>query len=165
MPIRGALLDIDGTLLDSNDAHAAAYVAAGAAERVEIAFERVRPLIGMGSDHLLPELGIQPDSPAAKRIGARKKAVFTADYLPRLRPCRGARNLLQVMKSRGLSLTVATSAKAEELHDLLRVAGIADLDRDADDLERRRVVEAGAGYRRGGGRADQVGGPRPGDAR
>jgi HAD superfamily hydrolase (TIGR01509 family) len=127
MGTRGALLDIDGTLLDSNDAHASAYVEALASEHLEIAFERVRPLIGMGSDNLLPALGVQPDSPVAGRVDARKKAIFAEKYLPHLRPCRGARDLLLVMKSRGLSLTVATSARAEELHDLLRVAGIADL--------------------------------------
>ena len=127
MPIRGALLDIDGTLLDSNDAHAFAFVEALASEHLEVTFERVRPLIGMGSDNLLPALGVQPDSPVAGRVDARKKVIFAEKYLPRVRPCRGARDLLQVMKSRGLSLTVATSAQAEELHDLLRAATIADL--------------------------------------
>ena len=47
MTTRGILLDVDGTLLDSNDAHAAAYVEAMVEERLDVSYSRVRPLIGM----------------------------------------------------------------------------------------------------------------------
>ena len=52
--IRGILLDIDGTLVDSNDAHAHAWVDALAEQGKKVAFEKIRPLIGMGGDKLLP---------------------------------------------------------------------------------------------------------------
>lgn len=56
MLVRGFLLDVDGTLIDSNDAHANAYLAAFAEQGLTIAFEKVRPCVGMGSDKLLPAL-------------------------------------------------------------------------------------------------------------
>ncbi len=52
----GVLLDIDGTLLDSNDAHAQSWVEIFRRYGYDICFGRVRSLIGKGSDKLLPEL-------------------------------------------------------------------------------------------------------------
>jgi HAD superfamily hydrolase (TIGR01549 family) len=124
---RGVILDVDGTLIDSNDAHARAYVAALAAEHLAVPFERVRPLIGMGAEKLLPAVGVDPRSPTAQRVGQRKKAHFATEYLPRLRACRGGRALLEVMKKRGVRRLVATSAAANELHDLLHAAHLEDL--------------------------------------
>src|SRR5262245_58892389 len=54
--VRGVLLDVDGTLLDSNDAHALAWRDAFDACGFDIPFERVRPLIGMGGDKLIETL-------------------------------------------------------------------------------------------------------------
>ncbi|MFD1730974.1 HAD family hydrolase [Deinococcus malanensis] len=47
-PYRGVIFDIDGTLVDSNDGHARAWVRAFADAGFEVPFEQVRPLIGMG---------------------------------------------------------------------------------------------------------------------
>ena len=54
--LRAVLLDIDGTLIDSNDAHARAWVDAGAELGYRIQYEDVRPLIGMGGDKVMPQL-------------------------------------------------------------------------------------------------------------
>ena len=54
MPFQGVLLDVDGTLVLSNDAHAQAWVEAFAAFGYEVKFEEVRPLIGMGGDQIVP---------------------------------------------------------------------------------------------------------------
>src|ERR687890_211157 len=50
-----ALLDVDGTLLDSNDAHAQAWADTFAEFGYKVPFDKVRRLIGKGSDKLLPE--------------------------------------------------------------------------------------------------------------
>ncbi|HEX7665634.1 MAG TPA: HAD family hydrolase [Polyangiaceae bacterium] len=139
MTYRGVLLDIDGTFLDSNDAHAGAFADAIAEEKLDVPFARVRPLIGMGSDKLLPALGIQPESRVAAHVKRRKKEIFRTKYLPRLGPCPGARDLLAHMKALEMKLVVATSAPNEELDQLLRAGKIADLidheatSSDADD--------------------------------
>ncbi len=126
--LRGVLIDIDGTLIDSNDGHAASWADVFAENGMDIPFERVRPLVGMGSDKLLPELtGIDHESVEGKRLSDRKKAVFKEKYLPNLQPTRGARRLLEHMVAEGLTLVIATSAGGDELHALLDRAGIGDL--------------------------------------
>jgi HAD superfamily hydrolase (TIGR01509 family) len=125
------LLDIDGTLIDSNDAHAHAWVGALAKHGYVVEFDAVRPLIGMGGDKLLPELtGLDPESGEAKRIGASRVALFR-EMLPGLSPTPGTRELLELLRDEGLELIVATSANAQEVSALLEQAGVADLVQDA----------------------------------
>ena len=121
---QAVILDIDGTLVDSNDAHARAWVDVLAAHGRRVAFERVRPLIGIGSDKLLPTLtDIDPDSPEGSAIADERSRVFSHDYLPHLRPTPGAQALLEALRDDRKKLYVATSAKDAELRDLLRIAG------------------------------------------
>jgi HAD superfamily hydrolase (TIGR01509 family) len=154
---RGALhtvlLDIDGTLLDSNDAHARAWVESLAVHGYVVPFDRVRPLIGMGGDKLTPELtGLDPDSPESKRMAETRSEIFLARELPALEPTPGARALLERLKADGLELVVATSAKENEVAALLEQAGVADLIQaasSADDAERSKpdpdIVRAALG--------------------
>ncbi|HUQ45394.1 MAG TPA: HAD family hydrolase [Gemmatimonadaceae bacterium] len=136
------LLDIDGTLIDSNDAHARAWVAALAAHGYVVPFAQIRPLIGMGGDKLTPELtGLHPDSPEATRIGETRGEIFREHELAALRAMPGARELLQHMKTLGLELVVATSAREDEVQSLLEQAGVADLIEaasSADDADRSK---------------------------
>src|SRR5262245_13720988 len=128
MRYRAVLLDVDGTLVDSNEAHARAWVDALAENGTHVEWRRVRPLVGMGSDKLLPALtGIPADSPEAKQIASRRSEIFRRDYLPTLYPTRGAQRLLEWLRDDGLQLIVATSAKPDELRGLLEVAGATRL--------------------------------------
>jgi HAD superfamily hydrolase (TIGR01509 family) len=121
------LLDIDGTLINSNDAHARAWVGALAEHGYVVTFEQVRPLIGMGGDKLLPTLvGLDAKSGEASRIAETRGRLFRRD-LPTLRPTPGARDLLQLLGSEGLELVVATSAEEDEAAAILEQAGVADL--------------------------------------
>ena len=122
--IEAVLLDIDGTLLDSNDAHAQAWSDALREARLEIGSETVRPLIGMGSDKLLPKLtGIDAESEEGKRLVERRKEIFAKEYLPLVKPFPQARELLERMRADGVKLVVATSASDDELHGLLAALG------------------------------------------
>jgi HAD superfamily hydrolase (TIGR01549 family) len=140
--VRAALFDIDGTLIDSNDAHAEAWVQALAESGRSVPIERVRPLIGMGGDKLLPALtGLAKDSPEGQRISKRRRQIFKEQFLPTLTATRGARALLQRLRAQGLRLAVATSADPDEVGDLLRQAGVSDLIQSAasaDDGERSK---------------------------
>lgn len=137
--VQAVLLDIDGTLIDSNDGHARAWVAAFAEHGYVVPFARVRPLIGKGGDKLVPELtGLAPDSGDATRLGETRATIFRTRELAALRPTPGARALLEHLRARGMRLVVATSAPADEVDALLAQAGVADLiDRAAssDDAE------------------------------
>lgn len=140
MALTTALLDIDGTLLDSNDAHAKAWVEALEQVGHPASFEEVREWIGMGGDNLLEQLGLSDEEGPGKEAASLRKEIF-AGLLPALRPLPGARELLLRMKAAGLSRVVATSASSEELKGLLERAGIADLVQEAttaDDAERSK---------------------------
>jgi HAD superfamily hydrolase (TIGR01509 family) len=138
--LRGALLDVDGTILDSNDAHAASWAEVFAEFGYAIYLEHVRPLVGMGGDKLLPILtGLDHESPKGKRLTERKKALFEQKHLPHLKPTRGARQLLEHMVAEGLTLVIATSAGDHEMRALLRQAGVADL---IDDTTSSADVES-----------------------
>jgi phosphoglycolate phosphatase-like HAD superfamily hydrolase len=136
------LLDVDGTLIDSNDAHARAWVDSLAAHGYVVPFETIRPLIGKGGDKILPEVtGLDPESGEAERIGDTRSEIFLERELPTLRATPGARALLEHTLARGLDLVVATSAKAEEVEAILTQAGVADLIRTAsssDDAARSK---------------------------
>ena len=126
--ISGVLLDIDGTLLDSNDAHARSWADTLSRFGFDITFERVRPLIGKGSDKLLPELtGLDPEGDRGKQLTEERRELFLRECLPHLRPTRGARELVQRLRDDGYRLVVATSSSGEELDQLLRQARVDDL--------------------------------------
>jgi HAD superfamily hydrolase (TIGR01509 family) len=126
--IHGVILDVDGTLVDSNDAHAKSWVEAMAEHDYIVPFEKVRRLIGEGGDKVLPEtIGIQAESEEGKQISSRRGEIFKERYLPSVRAFPSAQKLLDHMRARGLKLAVASSAKPDELRVLLQIVGAADL--------------------------------------
>jgi HAD superfamily hydrolase (TIGR01509 family) len=133
MSKKAVLVDVDGTLIDSNDAHAMAWVETFEEFGHTVAFERIRHLIGKGGDQLLPEaVGIEKDSPEGKVIAKRRATLFKEEYLPNIVPFEGARALLEALHDRAYRLVVATSATEDEIGALLDVASIRDL---VDDVK------------------------------
>jgi HAD superfamily hydrolase (TIGR01509 family) len=154
--VEAVLLDVDGTLIDSNDAHAHAWVDTGRELGYPIAFAEVRPLIGMGGDQVLPRLtGLDEASDAGRRVLERRGEIFRAHYLPRLRAFAGARELLERLRADGRRLIVATSASEDDLAALLEQAGLdtlidgatnaddADTSKPAPDIVAAALAEAG----------------------
>lgn len=133
MTIRGVLLDVDGTLVLSNDQHARAWVDAFQEFGYDVPFERVRPLIGMGGDKLLPTVvpGLSDQEGPGKAIGERRKQIFKERYAQTLQPAPGARDLVQRLRECGLQYVIASSAKSDELDMLLQAAQVADLVKQA----------------------------------
>jgi phosphoglycolate phosphatase-like HAD superfamily hydrolase len=125
---RGVILDVDGTLIDSNDAHAQAWVEAGRELGYEIAFDEVRRLIGMGGDRVMPMVaGVEEDSPEGERLSERRSDIFRRRHLPGLEPLPRVRELLQRLRDDGFELVVASSSNPTDLGALLERAGVADL--------------------------------------
>jgi len=136
------IFDVDGTLVDSNDAHARAWIQAFADHGITVTYESVRRAIGMGGDKLMPLVaGIHEDTPQGKKISQRRKQIFKDAWLPRLQPFRGTRELVERLAHDRLTLAVASSAAEEELHSLLDAAGVADLiptRTSSDDADRSK---------------------------
>ncbi len=137
--IKSLLLDVDGTLIDSNDAHAHAWLEALAEAGFNMSFQAVRERIGMGGDHLLPSLlGISGEEGLGERLAKRRGEIFRAKYLDGLKPFRDVRLLIERFLSLDLRLVVATSSPKEDLEGLLEKAGVRDLllsKTSADDAE------------------------------
>jgi HAD superfamily hydrolase (TIGR01509 family) len=128
--VTGVILDVDGTLVDSNAAHAHAWVDTLREFGYDLGAAPVQRLIGMGSDKLLPTLiGVEKDSPFGKKLSDRRKTIFRERYLPGLQPTPGARALLGHLQRERLGLMVASSAEGDELSKLLAVCGAPELAR------------------------------------
>ncbi|MBA3639916.1 MAG: HAD family hydrolase [Acidobacteria bacterium] len=122
------ILDVDGTLVDSNDAHARAWVNAFAEHGITVAFDHVRRSIGMGGDKLMPEVsGIEESTQLGEKIASRRGEIFASEYLPSIKPFPQVRELLQRFADDGFVLAVASSAKESELGPLLERADVQDL--------------------------------------
>jgi HAD superfamily hydrolase (TIGR01509 family) len=156
------LLDVDGTLVDSNDAHAQAWVKAFAEAGIAVDSTQVRRSIGMGGDKLMPAVsGLSEESPQGRRIAERRREIFTSEFLPHLEPFRDADRLVAALRARGLSVVAASSAKKDELRHLLTIAGAASLldgATSSDDAEESKpdpdIVQAA--LRRAGARASEA---------
>ncbi|MDP9043716.1 MAG: HAD family hydrolase [Pseudomonadota bacterium] len=128
MALKGVLLDIDGTLLDSNAAHALAWQAALRRHGHDTDFDTLRRLIGKGGDKVLMEVArLDIGTPLGEAITAARREDFKRNRLHGLRPFEGTRALLERFVSDGLALVVATSSSKEELGPLLEQAGVDDL--------------------------------------
>ena len=126
--LKGVIFDIDGTLVDSNDAHAKSWVDTFAEAGYDVPLSVVRPLIGMGADKLLPKtIGVSSDSKIGKKLIENRSEIFRERYLPSLHALPGSRELVLRVRSDGLKPMVATSAKDKELKGLLKAAHVDDL--------------------------------------
>lgn len=126
--ISGVILDIDGTLIDSNDAHARAWEIALKEHGYTVPFDRIRALIGLGADHLLPAAcGVKKDDPEGEALVRLHRQIFQERFLESLRPFPGARALLEEFRARGMKLAAASSSTASDLRAALEQARLDDL--------------------------------------
>lgn len=137
--LRAAIFDMDGTLIDSNDLHAEAWNEIFRRFGVELPHERIRAQIGKGGDNLLPAL-LPPDLLArhGEEMEEARKQLFRDDYLPRVKPFPGVRELFEGLRASGARIVLASSAAAEELDShkqLLGIAALIDGETSADDVE------------------------------
>lgn len=137
---RAAIVDLDGTLVNSVDAHARAWVAAFREAGFDVSIDQVRSLLGMPPDQLLAHLiGLPRNSDDAKSILRSRAEIFRTRFLGKIAPFLGARALLEKLKRQDTRITVAASNSESEASGLLVVAGVADLVDEvvtADDARR-----------------------------
>ncbi|MEU2348311.1 HAD family hydrolase [Modestobacter sp. NPDC049651] len=133
-----AVLDVDGTLIDSNYQHALAWYRALRAMGETFPIWRLHRLIGMGGDNVIQELG---GDELEERIGeeARKRQGEEVDaLLDEMAPLPGARDLLLAIKDRGHRLVLASSGQPRHVDfavDLLDAREIADAITSSEDAE------------------------------
>lgn len=122
------LLDVDGTLVDSNDAHAHAWVEALALEDIEVSWSRIRRLIGIGGDRMVELLAGHPrGSKENEKLGKKRGELFREKWLAKVTPIVGTRELILRLRSEGYRYAIASAARSDELGPLLEIANVADL--------------------------------------
>lgn len=128
-----ALLDLDGTLVDSVYHHVLAWDRALAARGHHVALERIHAGIGMGSARLVPWLLGRAVTDPDPLADAHDQAFLEATE-GRLRPTRGALALLDDLAARQVTFQVATSAGGPVAERLLAALGRDVPTTHADDV-------------------------------
>lgn len=140
--MRAAIFDIDGTLLDSVDLHARAWVEAFAHFGVATEVAAVRRQIGKGGDELMPVfLPRDRVEREGETIEAYRSELFRKNYLGGVRPFPAVRPLFERIRAAGLTIALASSGKRAEVEHHQEILGIADLvdaATSADDADRSK---------------------------
>ena len=163
MSAPAAILDIDGTLVDSNYHHALAWYRALRQHGQVLPVWRIHRAIGMGGDQLVRGLcGDAVEDELGEDIRAAEKALYMA-VIEEVAPLDGARALMEDLKRLDRRIVLASSAKPDEVEhylDLLDARGLADAWTSAGDVEQTKpepdLVES-ALAKIGGGDAVMVG--------
>jgi len=138
MSAPAAILDIDGTLVDSNYHHAIAWFRAFADHDIVLPVWRIHRHIGMGGDQLVGALcGDEVERERGDDIRATEKDRYFA-FIDEVRPLEGARGLIEDLKGKGREVVLASSAKPEEVDhylDLLDARDLTDAWTTSGDVE------------------------------
>ena len=138
MSAPAAILDIDGTLVDSNYHHAIAWFRAFADHDIVLPVWRIHRHIGMGGDQLVGALcGDEVERERGDDIRATEKDRYFA-FIDEVRPLEGARGLIEDLKGKGREVVLASSAKPEEDDhnlDLLDARDLTDAWTTSGDVE------------------------------
>jgi HAD superfamily hydrolase (TIGR01509 family) len=133
-----AILDIDGTLVDTNYHHAVAWFRAFRQHGIVLPLWRIHRHIGMGGDQLVGALTDErTDEEKGDQIRAAEKTLYM-ELIDEVEPMEGSRELIEQLKRRGHKVVLASSAKEDEVDhylDLLDVRGLADAWTTSADVE------------------------------
>ena len=140
--IQCAIFDVDGTLIDSVDLHAKAWVDALTDYGHAVPFEAVRKQIGKGGDQLMPVFLSQGE---LEEYGAdleqHRSRILETRYMPLMSAFPCVRELFQRLIADRVIIALASSAKEQELTRYKELASIADLidaETSSDDADRSK---------------------------
>lgn len=125
MTLRALLFDVDGTLVDTNEAHVLAWLEAFAAFKFRVGHDRVAAEIGKGGDLLVPAvLGEDADILHGDEMRkAHDEAYLTRIEREGVQLFPGAAEVLSAARGMGLRTAIATSAKRKDLDAIERLIG------------------------------------------
>ncbi|MCW2535485.1 MAG: family hydrolase [Modestobacter sp.] len=133
-----AVLDVDGTLVDSNYQHALAWYRALRSLGETFPIWRIHRLIGMGGDQLVIALGGQELEDRVGEEGRKRQGEEVDELIGEVAPLPGARDLLLAVKERGHRLVLASSGQPRHVDvalDLLDARDVADAWTSSEDAE------------------------------
>ncbi len=127
-PPKAALFDVDGTLVDTVDLHAEAWVRTFEHFGIDTTSEEIRRQIGKGGDQLLPGL-VPPDmlEQRQKEMEQFRADLFKRDFLARVKPFPGVPDLFRRLREAGIKVALASSGKQEEVEAHQKLLGVEEL--------------------------------------
>jgi HAD superfamily hydrolase (TIGR01509 family) len=121
------VLDVDGTLVDSNYQHALSWHRAFAQHGCAVPAWRAHRAIGMGGDQLVRRLaGEEWAAGHGDAVRATEAALF-AELIDRVAPLPGARAFLELLEVRGQAVVLSSSAKPHEVEHYVDLLGVREL--------------------------------------
>lgn len=140
-PVDTVVVDVDGTLVDTNYHHALAWYRAFRQFEVTLPVWRLHRAIGMGGDQLVPEVA---GARFEDQHGDDVRAAWSEEFAPMLvevRPLGGVRELLAELRERGFKVVLASSGKPEHVDaylDLFEGRELADSWTTSEDVCRTK---------------------------
>jgi HAD superfamily hydrolase (TIGR01509 family) len=132
------LLDVDGTLVDTNYHHTLAWYRAFRELGTLLPLWRIHRHIGMGGDQLVPALtDDRYEHERGDQVREAEKRHYT-QLIEEVEPVDGAHELIAQLRARGHVTVLASSAKQDELAhylDLLDARELADHWTSAADVQ------------------------------
>jgi HAD superfamily hydrolase (TIGR01509 family) len=156
-----AILDIDGTLVDTNYHHTIAWYRAFRQHGIILPLWRIHRHIGMGGDQLVSALtDEQTEEKMGDDIRAAEKVLYF-ELITEVETMEGSRELIEDLKRRGHTVVLASSAKEDEVEkylDLLDARDLADAWTTSADVENTKPQPdlVNAALQRAGGEADDA---------
>jgi HAD superfamily hydrolase (TIGR01509 family) len=136
-----AILDVDGTLVDTVYHHALAWYRAFRSQGLEMEVWRVHRRIGMGGDQLVAALcGDEVEERHGDALRDAEKQLY-GELIGEVCPLPGAQALIEALKERGHEVVLSSSAKPEELDhylDLLEARELVDGWTSSADVEQTK---------------------------
>ncbi len=137
--IKAFIFDIDGTLIDSNAAHAETWKIALEKYGKNVTFDEMKKLIGMGGDKILEKyLTEEENKDFGKDLEDFRGKLFRKEYLPNIKPFPKVRELFEKILKDDKQIALATSAEEEDIEKYKEIADIKDLinkETSSDDVE------------------------------
>jgi len=122
------IFDVDGTLIDSVDYHAKSWHDALDYYGIKSNLPDVRMQIGKAGDQLLPVFATDEQiKKYGEDIKARKAKIFQENYLEKIQPFPGVRQLFELIKKRNIPIALASSAQTDELELYKSIVNVSDL--------------------------------------
>ena len=124
---KAAILDVDGTLVDTNYQHALAWYRAFRREGIVLPLWRVHRHIGMGGDQLVSALcGERVEREAGDAVRSAEKDSY-AELIGEVEALEGASELIAELRERGHKVVLASSAKEGEVEHYVELLDAGDV--------------------------------------
>ena len=123
-----ALFDVDGTLVDSSDAHGYAWEKAFKKFGFDVSFKQIKEDIGMGGKEIVNKHLSRKDAKAfGNKISEFEVELFKREFLKGIKPFPYAEKLIKHLSKRGVKIILASSTPTEFVENYINLLKIREV--------------------------------------